>query len=327
MTRPQLCRRSSTHAEREYYVSPKTAFVGLSGSAIVLVASTITAFGVCAAPLEGVSGPDMPAPAANAWHTTKPPPLLEVATLNLAHGRGQAIDQFRLSVQQAQGNIDAAAVVVKREAPAVLAVQEADAPSAWSGLFDHVARLAGAANFPHVHHGLHTDAGLLGVHIRTGTALLAKRPLVSAASRQFTANRTHVKGFVTAEIQFDGRRVLVASIHLASGSKDIRRQQAEQLITALRSGGAAMVLMGDFNSSWSDEQDAVRVVASRLKLETYEPHSRGLDTFRANRPRSRIDWILISPQLEFVDYRVWPDQVSDHLGVAARLRWRRRTPQ
>ncbi len=84
-----------------------------------------------------------------------------------------------------------------------------------------------------------------------------------------------------------------------------------------------MVLMGDLNSTWTDEEDAVRMIASRLQLKAYLPQSRRLPTFRANGPRARIDWILISPDLEFVEYRVWPDQVSDHLGVSANLRWKR----
>jgi endonuclease/exonuclease/phosphatase family metal-dependent hydrolase len=283
------------------------------GPAITFLASWTLSLGIYAAPPEAIND--------------EAPNVLTVATLNLAHGRGLAVDQLGLSREQYETNIDAVAAVVRRESPEVLAVQEADAASAWSGHFDHVARLAklGTSSenpFSHVHHGLHLEAALVGVQVRSGTALLAKRPIASPASYTFTANKTHAKGFVTGEIEFDGRGLILASIHLASGSKDIRRQQAEQITATLRPKRAAMVLMGDFNSTWGAKEDALRLIASSLKLNAYEPASRELATFRANRPRTRIDWILISVELEFVDYCVWPDQVSDHLAVAAKLRWR-----
>ena len=33
----------------------------------------------------------------------------------------------------------------------------------------------------------------------------------------------------------------------------------------------------------------------------------------------RLDWILISTDLDFISYAVWPDVVSDHLGVVAEI--------
>ena len=68
-------------------------------------------------------------------------PTLHVATLNIAHGRGLEAEQLGHTKEFFEGNIDAVAAVIKRENPDVIALQEADAPSVWSGLFDHVARL------------------------------------------------------------------------------------------------------------------------------------------------------------------------------------------
>ena len=256
-------------------------------------------------------------------HTLASPEVLQVATLNLAHGRGLVADQFGVSPEAFAKNIDAAAAVVKREKPDVLAVQEADSPSVWSGSFDHVQRLAKAAEYPHVYHGLHFEAGILRLRIQYGTALLARRLLSSPGSHRFAAPPLHTKGFVVADVEFTGRPLLVASIHLASDSTATRRRQVEELISVLGEVNKPVVLMGDLNSRWSNESDAVRVVAARLNLQAFEPEHVELATFRANAPRARIDWILISEELEFVEYRVWPDQVSDHHGVAAVVRWRK----
>jgi endonuclease/exonuclease/phosphatase family metal-dependent hydrolase len=34
----------------------------------------------------------------------------------------------------------------------------------------------------------------------------------------------------------------------------------------------------------------------------------------------RLDWILISPEFEFVEYRTLPDVISDHRAVVATLK-------
>jgi hypothetical protein len=39
----------------------------------------------------------------------------------------------------------------------------------------------------------------------------------------------------------------------------------------------------------------------------------------------RLDWILVSDELEFGGYRTLPDQLSDHLGVVAEIRPRSTT--
>jgi hypothetical protein len=53
-------------------------------------------------------------------------------------------------------------------------------------------------------------------------------------------------------------------------------------------------------------------------LKVHDPDSEHLNTF-AFRGR-RLDWILISPELEFVDYRTLPETLSDHQAVVATLR-------
>ena len=67
---------------------------------------------------------------------------LKVMSLNLAHGRKDSINQFLVSGEQTRQNLDDIAEVLKQRDIDVLAVQEADAPSRWSGGFDHVAELS-----------------------------------------------------------------------------------------------------------------------------------------------------------------------------------------
>ena len=51
------------------------------------------------------------------------------------------------------------------------------------------------------------------------------------------------------------------------------------------------------------------------KKPVLEPHADGLSTYGDK--GARLDWILVSTELEFRTYAVYPDVVSDHYAVAA----------
>lgn len=249
-------------------------------------------------------------------------PTLRVMTFNIAHGGGPAGARPGLPVETYQANIDAVAAVVARENPDLLAIQEADAPSMWSGSFDHVHRLAEKAGLAHLFHGVHFDVGLGKYRIAYGTALLARVEMRKTASHRSNVVQLHTKGFVTAEVTLDGRPLIVTSVHLDSDSADTRRTEAEQIIKVLSATHRPIVLMGDLNSRWNRPDDAVRVLSDRLHLIAYQPERAGLDTYSTGSPRVRIDWILLSRELEFTEYRVLRDAVSDHLAILARVRWK-----
>ena len=77
-------------------------------------------------------------------HTT-----LKVVTLNLAHGRKDAWHQALLRRAAIQANLDEVVRILRQEQPDVVALQEADGPSLWSGRFDHVAYLSEKAGIPY----------------------------------------------------------------------------------------------------------------------------------------------------------------------------------
>ncbi len=59
--------------------------------------------------------------------------VLRVATLNLAHGRKDSLNQFFLSRETLRKNLMDIADVLRQHRPQVVALQEADAASWWRG--------------------------------------------------------------------------------------------------------------------------------------------------------------------------------------------------
>ena len=68
----------------------------------------------------------------------------------------------------------------------------------------------------------------------------------------------------------------------------------------------------------SGEESVVRRLVREGGLQAWQPESADYATYRDK----RLDWILVSPELEIVDYRVVDDPISDHRLVVADLRWR-----
>jgi len=243
---------------------------------------------------------------------------LRVMTLNIAHGRGEAFHQLLQNSAATVQNLNGIAAMLVRERPDVVALQEADGPCYWSGNFHHVDFLARQAEFSNAVNGMHVD----GLGLAYGTALLSRFGLRHAEAITFNPDLAMTpKGFIVSTIDWPGQQhvqVDVVSLHLDFSSEATRRQQALELIGFMRDRNRPMIVMGDFNADWGGEDSAVRQVAEALSLKAHNPENKGQVTFPYR--NKRLDWILVSSGLEFREYRVVSDAVSDHRGVIAELR-------
>lgn len=242
---------------------------------------------------------------------------LTVMTLNLAHGRSTGFHQLLTSKKRLRANLEAVAQVMNREGPDVIAVQEADGPSLWSGRFDHVEYVADTAGYPVHLRGEH----VLGARLAYGTALISRFALHDPLSVTFPPSPpTFSKGFVVARIDHprlpDGLDVV--SVHLDFARDSVRGAQIDQLIRVLQSRHRPALIMGDFNTQWRPGGHLNRL-AERLELQAFEPDAR-LITFPTT--STRLDWILVPPQVEIEEHRVLDDVLSDHRAVIAKLRIR-----
>ena len=246
------------------------------------------------------------------------PRSLTVTTLNIAHGRKDGRHQVFQKKAAIKSHMDDIAAVLVREKPDIVALQEADGPSIWSGNFNHVQSLAEKAGFPYSMRGEHVKRFKLSY----GTALLSELEMKDAVSVAFKPSPpTPPKGFVVGTIEWPGSggfKVDVVSVHLDFARKSVRKKQVQELIEKLSQRKNPLIVMGDFNCEWTGREPTLRTLAEKLKLRTYKPKSAKMTTFP--KLNIRIDWILVSPEIEFETYEVVPDVVSDHLGVMAKLK-------
>ena len=254
-----------------------------------------------------------------------PENTLRLLNLNVAHGRGDAVSQIFLDKSTISRNLSKIAQVLETHKPDLVAFQEADRPSIWSGNLDHVRWIASIAGYTEFFHSPHASNWIFDY----GTALLSLHPIVEAVHHKFEPSPpTFRKGFSLGRIlwKIDFRQekpldhlfVDVVSLHLDYSRGSVRAGQIEELIDVLSGRSNPLIIMGDINSDWLGGEDLVQYLVAQLKLQVYKPDAEDLGTYTSN--NKRLDWILISREFEFVEYDVLPDVLSDHFAVVATIK-------
>lgn len=244
---------------------------------------------------------------------------LRVASLNIAHGRGAALNQMLIGRERIERNLDRVAAVMQETGAQVIALQELDVDSRWAGNFDHADYLLQSSQLDCVTLGLHAQTWFY----RFGTGLLSAVALSQPKAVSFEPTPpTTTKGLVAATLQWrqgaEQRAVRLSSVHLDFSRKGVRERQLEKIIASVNGSPVPIIVMGDFNEEWDSKGSIVRRLVKDANLVAYRPESTSLATYKSK----RLDWILVSPELEIVDYRVLDEELSDHRLVLAELRWK-----
>ena len=243
---------------------------------------------------------------------------LIIMTLNMGHGRGASLHQLIQSRRNITVNAERIADVIKREKIDITALQEVDGPALWNGGLDLIEHLAEISGYPH---GIWTK-NVETAALSYGTALLSDAAYSHAESYTFKARPFILpKGFTVGLFRISeqtNKHVAVVSAHLAPLLPVMRRIQARVMIENLKSLDYPLIIAGDFNCGYN-EKSAVKLIADELNLKVWKPESSELGThFPGNR---RLDWVMISEELDFIEYKVIKDKLSDHNAVKAVIRY------
>ncbi len=241
-----------------------------------------------------------------------------VMTLNLGHGRGTGMHQILQGRSGISRNADTVAGTIKREHVDITALQEVDGPGFWNGGLDLIEHLAESSGCPH---GIWTK-NVETAALSYGTAILSDFPYAHAESYTFKARPFILpKGFTIGIFKVSEnpeQHVCVVSVHLGPFLPAMRRVQARIMIEYLKEVNYPIVIAGDFNCG-VNARSALNLICGELNLKAWKPGANNLGThFPGNR---RLDWILISDELEFLDYRVIEERLSDHSAVRAVIRY------
>jgi len=244
---------------------------------------------------------------------TNPVKQIKLMTVNMAHGRGVGINQIFQSNEPIKDNINNIGQVIARETPHVVAMQEADSPSWWSGSFSHVETVGKLAGMSSAIPGRNID----GLGLAYGSAILSK--LESKNARQITFKKnipTFSKGFVVVTCIWPGQSSFefdAVSLHLDFARKSVRENQLSVLREFVKTSTRPIILMGDFNTDMIG--DLLPDFLKDTQLTSWEVDDSSIITFPFL--NSRIDWILVSQEFRIVEQTVLDDVLSDHKALTA----------
>lgn len=249
-------------------------------------------------------------------------PSLSVLTLNLAHGRKDGFNQMFQRTSTTRRNLEEIADFLGNSGADIIALQEADSASRWSGKFNHVDFISEKSPYPCRIHAHHATRYMYDF----GTALLSSVPYSDSLVHTFTPSPpTTSKGFVMGQIRWNpgGQlaepiSVSVISVHLDFSRRSVRESQTAEMRDMLPDISEPVIILGDFNTDWSKDDSALRAIVGSGNLKVFKPEASGLGTYKSG--KHRLDWILISKDLEFVSYDVPQVVLSDHMPVQATVR-------
>ena len=226
-----------------------------------------------------------------------------------------------LEKEDIEQNIRAIARLLHKTNADVVALQEADGASGWSGNFDHIELLAREAGYPWYYRANHAESWLFSY----GTAILSRLPVSETLQHTFSPSPpTLNKGFLLGQVNWMNHNapgsvltVDIVSVHLDFSRQRVRDEQIAEMAEVFANRENPMIILGDFNSEWLAEKSVVKKLADKAGMSVYDPGATDLHTYNSSR---RYDWILISDEFAFVHYEVLPDVISDHLAVLAEIK-------
>lgn len=222
-----------------------------------------------------------------------------VATYNIRHGVNMAGDL----------DLDATAALLAQINPHIIALQEVDELRPRSNWVKQSAYLAKQLDMNYV----------FGASIRYrtgayGNALLSKFPIKSPVTH-FLPDSTENRSCLKADIEIGSQILTVLNTHLGLDSQSRQRQLREFILPLMKKQLHPAILLGDFNAP--DNSQEVKMVAKYLQ-DTFEFNSAPqVNTFSANHPQTRIDYIFFNSYCECGNFYIVDSMASDHLPVVA----------
>jgi endonuclease/exonuclease/phosphatase family metal-dependent hydrolase len=249
---------------------------------------------------------------------------VRLLTFNIAHARGPLLHQSLRRESRLRLNLQSIARLIQRLDVDIVALQEVDENSRWSGSFNQLDYLREQTGLGYAVHGVHNRRGGL-YHLNYGNALLSRWPVPHHENVPFGARPVGEKGFLFAEVDTPAGRLPLVNVHLNHRSRPVRLKQAARLMAFLDlqqahrgpHWAAGPVLCGDLNCP-AHTPDATALLLGHLgRIHPYTlwPQGRAGRTFPSYWPQRALDYIYLPESCHRVEAQVVRSHLSDHRPV------------
>ena len=250
-------------------------------------------------------------------------PLIYLATweeVDPASGQGFPVRVMSYNVHQGfdvdgRYAIERMAEVIEAESPDIIALQEVSRGWVVNGSVDMLVWLSQRLGMDYVW-GPAADSVW-------GNALLSRFPIIAFENYPMPNNDAIRldRGFLTARVDLGGGEVLdVVSTHFHAGSADsaIRVPQAMAVLEVV-DPERTTVLIGDLNAPPGDPEMLLLERAGLNDAFVVSGATGEGFTYRADRPRRRIDYVWLSPDLQARAFSTYDSRASDHFAVTVTI--------
>lgn len=242
---------------------------------------------------------------------------------DFARGQSENVTVMSYNIHHAEGedgvlDLERIASLIEESKADIIGLQEVD--NHWSersDFQDQAKLLAQRLGMFYVYAAnLDRDPLAEGDHRRQyGTAVLSKYPIINSKNHYLTKiGNTEQRGLLEVTINVKGNHVHYYNTHLAltSAERDI---QIREIIEIANQAKGPKVFVGDLNAT-PESNEMKPMYANYLDVFAGQTNA---NTYSAENPTKRIDYIFTSDDIETVNTEVIESLASDHLPITAEI--------
>lgn len=228
-------------------------------------------------------------------------PVIKVASYNIRRAIGMNDKKELQAVYR----------VLKEMGPDIIALQEVEMQPG-KGVNRQAQELASLLEMNYVYQPVHRLT--FG---SVGNAVLSRFPFLNHTAYKLPDTRDE-RGCLQADIDIEGAPLSVFNMHLGLNQVSRYRHLKYIILPILQAVTNPAVLLGDLNAT--PRMREIRMLSGFIH-DTFQ-HNAGLigNTFPADAPRVRIDYIFTNSQCQCLSFRIIKSTASDHLPVMAAIK-------
>jgi endonuclease/exonuclease/phosphatase family metal-dependent hydrolase len=194
---------------------------------------------------------------------------------------------------------------IKSLQPDIIGLIEVDSGSYRSKRNNQAESIANELRYEHVFDSKYSSNSLvqkIPLFNKQGNALLTNQQIVNQKSHYFK------KGFKRLVIELELTSMAIFLVHLSIKYRH-RQDQLKDLYKMIKDRQKPLIVAGDFNAFWGDEELSLFMAAAGL----HNMNDTGIPSHPSRSPHRQLDYILHSPEIEVRNFFVPQVRFSDHV--------------